>query len=255
MTSSDNLVSIEQAAKYLGVHWQTVRRHIKTKKLPIVKIGRAIRIRQTDLETFVKGQVPHEHIHEIEIRFVTKNRRKIESNLIKMGAKVVYHGHVIDHWFVPNEIKNMEEKSSWYDTTKGYGLRIREQDNGYTGKFSTTLEVKSLVVPFQHDTCLEHEINVANYEETKKLLILMNKKEMTTLDKDRLVYAYLDYKIVIDDIKNFQTGVEIELMSSKDREVELPRLRRLATKIGLDIKNEITQKSVTFLYMQEYARF
>jgi len=89
MTSSDNLVSIEQAAKYLGVHWQTVRRHIKTKKLPIVKIGRAIRIRQTDLETFVKGQVPHGHIHEIEIRFVTKNRRKIESNLIKMGAKLV----------------------------------------------------------------------------------------------------------------------------------------------------------------------
>jgi len=196
-----------------------------------------------------------DEIHEVEIRFTTDKRRQIEEKLLKLGGKVVYHGHVIDHWFVPNEIRNIEEKNEWFDSAKGYGLRIREQDNGYAGKMTTTLEVKRLVEPNQHDTCLEGELGISNYDEGNSFLRMMNMKEMVVLDKDRLVYRLDEVKVVIDDIKNFKVGVEIEEVTGKPREEVVPKLRQLAEKIGLDTDREMTDKSVTFLYMAKYSKF
>jgi predicted adenylyl cyclase CyaB len=251
---SDSLFTIQETAEYLKVHWQTVRNFIKQGNIPICRIGRRIRIRENDLQNFIIHRKKKD-IHEIEIRFQTKKRKDIEKKLLEIGSRVTYHGHVIDHWFVPVSIKNMEQKNTWYDTGKGFGLRIREQDNGYTGKVSASLEIKRLVVPYHHDTCIEHLVDVASYDETYRLLKLMNFKEIITIDKDRIVYAYKDLKVVIDDIKNFVTGVEIEHMTSCDRKEIVPRLKRFAKILGLDIKKDLMNKSVTYLAMGKCARF
>jgi len=252
---SDKLLTIKEAADYLKVHWQTVRNYVQTGKIKAAKVGRRIRILESDLKVLLGVMENKKQELEVEIRFLTKNRQKIEGRLLKLGAKVVCQGHVIDHWYIPSDIKNIDEKNDFYESGRGYGLRVREQDNGYTGKIVATLEVKRLAYPYKHDTCIEQEMGIDSYEEADKLLRLINHKEMTTLDKDRLVYKLDDYKVVIDDIRGYKVGVEIELMTDENRENVLPRLRRIAGQIGLDTSKEITEKSVTFLYMQEYSKF
>lgn len=247
-------MTIKEAADYLKIHWQTVRNYVQTGKVKAAKVGRRVRILESDLENWLQNKTK-EDVREVEIRFMTNDRKKLERNLLKMGAKIVYQGHVIDHWYVPNEIKNMEQKNEWFDSARGFGLRVREQDNGYSGKITATLEVKRLATPNHHEVCIEQELGIDSYDEADKLLRLMNQKEMTVLDKDRLVYKIGNVKVVIDDIKNFKVGVEIEEMTTEDPKVVVPRLKKLAEKIGLNIKQEITDKSVTYLYMLEYSRF
>lgn len=252
---SDNLLTVKDTANLLKVHWQTVRNYINSKKLKASKVGRNIRIRESDLQNFVDKNKSKKQEHEIEIRFATKNRKAIEEKLLEIGAKIIYHGHIIDHWYAPNFIKNMHQKDKFYETSKGYGVRIREQDNGYTGKITTSLEVKKLAYPPSHEVCLEEEIEVESFEKTHNFLKLTEQKEMCTLDKDRLIYKYKGFKIIIDDIKNFITGVEIEKVTDKPHKAIVNEMKKLAKLLGLDVNKEITDKSVTYQYMLKFARF
>jgi len=239
----------------LKVHWQTVRNYINSGKLNASKVGKNIRIRESDLQNFIDKKKFVKQEHEIEIRFATKNRKLIEEKLLEIGAKIVYHGHIIDHWYASNFIKSMQQKDKYYETDKGYGIRIREQDNGYTGKITTSLEVKKLAYPPSHEVCLEEEIEVESLEKTHNFLKLIEQKEMTVLDKERLIYKYKDFKIVIDDIKNFKVGIEIEMVTDKPHEAIINEMKKLAKILGLDIEKEITDKSVTYQYMLKFARF
>ncbi len=248
---SDNLYTIKEAAEILKIHWQTVRNLIRQGKLPSSKVGKNIRIRQSDLDKLINNKTPEDKI-EVEIRFLTSNRQEVENKLVNMGAKVTYHSHIIDHWFVPNFIKSLPENDEWFDSAKGYGVRIREQDNNYQGKVTTTLEVKRLTAAKNHNTCIEHELDVKNYSEAKNLLRLMEYKEFITIDKDRVVYTVNDLKIAIDEIKDFATGIELEMMSSLKREEVLSSLRQFAKKLNLEKEVE---KTVTHLAMQKLAKY
>lgn len=254
-SSSDSLLTIKEAAKLLKVHWQTVRNYIKEGKLAAIKIGRNVRIKQSEIDKFIHKTKDESKEVEIEVRFIIENRKPIEQKLLDLDTKIIYHGHVIDHWFEPNYVKSMKQKEKLYDSTKGYGLRIREQDNGYTGKISTSLEVKRLLIPEKHDTCLEHEIDISNYNEGKKLLKLMNFKEIVKIDKDRVVYRLDGVKVIIDSIKDYKTGVEIEIITKKDRDEVIPKLLKVAEKLGLDPEKDITKKSLTYQAMKDMARF
>lgn len=251
---SDSLYTIKEAADYLKVHWQTVRSYIGSKKLKSFKIGKNIRVRESDLQKFI-SQKKQKKTYEVEIRFVSNKRASIEEKLIKIGAKLIYHAHVIDHWFSPKHIKNINQKNEEFESGRGFGLRIREQDNGYTGKIVTSLETKRLLVPYQHEVCIKGEITVDSYEEAKKFLNLIDQKEFATVDKDRVIYQYKEFKIVFDDIKNFKTAIEIEVKTDKNQKKTLKSIKDFARILGLDLKNEITNKSVTYLYMQKFATF
>lgn len=255
MSINDRILTLNETADILKVHWQTVRTYIKEGVLKSNKVGRNIRILESDLNAFISSKNTNQTEYELELRFLPVSVKNIEINLLNLDAKVIYHGHLIDHWFVPNSIKNMEDKNEWYDNGKGYGVRIREQDNGYTGKYTTTLEIKRLLIPNKHDSCIEHSIDVSSYGETSRLLSLMNFKEYTTLDKDRKVYKFKDFKIAIDNIKDFKTGIEIELVTTEPREKILPILFDIAIQIGLDPYSELVEKSVTFLAMNELAKY
>ncbi|HOU76109.1 MAG TPA: excisionase family DNA-binding protein [Candidatus Dojkabacteria bacterium] len=251
---SDTLLTIKESADYLKLHWQTVRKYIKNGQINAIKVGRSIRIKESELKNHLnKIEKPEEH--EIEIRFAVKDFRRIERKLLDLGAIVTYHSHVIDHWFVPNDIKNIEEKNEWFDSAVGYGLRIREQDNGYTGKIISSLEVKRLFEPHNHANCVEGEIDVANYDETAKLLKLMNFKEFHTVDKERLIYKYKGCNVVIDKLKDYLTAVEVEKVTSESPQNTVKFLRKIAEEIGLDVNREIVDKSVTYMAMEKFAKF
>ena len=55
------LLTIDEVADHLRISVRTVRRLIQTGELPIVPIGRSLRIRRCDLSAYVDGQVTRKH--------------------------------------------------------------------------------------------------------------------------------------------------------------------------------------------------
>ena len=53
-------VRITDAGLYLGVSADTVRRLVRSGALPHARIGNSIRIRRTDLDTYLEGQTSRE---------------------------------------------------------------------------------------------------------------------------------------------------------------------------------------------------
>ncbi|MEX0781020.1 MAG: helix-turn-helix domain-containing protein [Dehalococcoidia bacterium] len=53
----DELLTVEEVARYCRVHKATIRRHIASGRLRSVRIGRAVRVRKDDLEAYVDPAV------------------------------------------------------------------------------------------------------------------------------------------------------------------------------------------------------
>lgn len=51
------VLSIPQAALYLGVSSDTVRRLVRGGTIPHARIGNSIRIRRADLDAYIEGQI------------------------------------------------------------------------------------------------------------------------------------------------------------------------------------------------------
>jgi excisionase family DNA binding protein len=50
----DEFISVEEAAKRLGLHPDSIRRFIRKKELKAFRFGGVYRIRKTDFEEFIK---------------------------------------------------------------------------------------------------------------------------------------------------------------------------------------------------------
>ena len=50
----NDVMTVSEVAEYLRVNPQTVYRKAKAGEMPVVRIGRAIRFRRTELETWLK---------------------------------------------------------------------------------------------------------------------------------------------------------------------------------------------------------
>ena len=51
----NDVMTVSEVAEYLRVNPQTVYRKAKAGEMPVVRIGRAIRFRRTELESWLKG--------------------------------------------------------------------------------------------------------------------------------------------------------------------------------------------------------
>lgn len=249
----DNLLTIREAAKYLKVHWQTVRNYIQKNQLPAVKIGRTIRVSLHDLQNFNKSNVV---VREVELRYAVKDRDSIEEKVRKLGAKLTNHSHIIDTYYCDNSIKNLAEKNKQYNSAQGYGIRVRQIDNDYTGRIVATLEVKKLAGPDynDHSNCLESEIDINNVADTEKLLVMMNQKKFATVDKERFVYRLGDIKLCFDNIKGYITGLEIEKMTSGSLLKTKQEIEKIARSLGLKEKDRL-EYSLTNDYMNKFSQF
>ena len=55
---ADRLLTVEEAAEQLNVSVRNVREHIYRRRLPIVKVGRLVRIEQSEPQAFIeRGRV------------------------------------------------------------------------------------------------------------------------------------------------------------------------------------------------------
>jgi excisionase family DNA binding protein len=53
VTTSGDLLTVEQAADYLNITDHFVRRLIRERRIPFLKVGRLVRLRRTDLEAYL----------------------------------------------------------------------------------------------------------------------------------------------------------------------------------------------------------
>ena len=56
MTTDTALLTVQDVARYCQVHEATVRRHIASGRLRSVHVGRAVRVRSEDLESYLKPE-------------------------------------------------------------------------------------------------------------------------------------------------------------------------------------------------------
>ena len=56
---NNSFLTVEQVAKMLQVHWQTVLNYIKSGKLEAVRLGKGYRIPENAIDKFVKDNKAH----------------------------------------------------------------------------------------------------------------------------------------------------------------------------------------------------
>lgn len=249
----EDLYTIQQAAEYLKVHYQTIRNFIRKKQIKSIKIGRNVRIPASELQKLISHKIEP---LEIELRFVLKNREQIEDNVRKLGARLTNHSHIIDHYYCDINISNLKEKDEFFNSAQGFAPRIRLIDNDYSGKVQTTIEVKKLAGPdfTDHSSCYEAEIDIDNYKRGEMLLKMMNFKRFITIDKERFVYRLGEVKFCFDSIKDWGNGLEIEKMAIKDYHLVHEELEKLAKKIGLK-EEDMADRSFTYEAIKKFAKF
>jgi predicted adenylyl cyclase CyaB len=252
---SDTLLTIKEVSLKLGVHWQTVRNYIQKNQLKAYKIGRTLRVQKEDLEAFIKNLEKNEKSYvEIEKRYLLHDATKLSHRLLELGGTVAYQAHIIDHYFLPANIRNQKQHDIWFNEKRGCGVRIREQDNGYTGKVITSLETKRLTESLDHTLLIEAETDIESYDTCKRVLEMMDLKEFLTIDKNRVMYKLNEFKIALDDIKGFGAGVELEIATFTSQTEALKKLEELAETLHLH-KKDLIKRSLTTLSMLKLARF
>lgn len=57
VTSTGDLLTVEQAADYLNITEHFVRRLIRERRIPFLKVGRLVRLRRTDIDDYLAGRL------------------------------------------------------------------------------------------------------------------------------------------------------------------------------------------------------
>lgn len=57
VTSSGDLLTVEQAADYLNITDHFVRRLIRERRIPFLKVGRLVRLRRTDIDEYLASRL------------------------------------------------------------------------------------------------------------------------------------------------------------------------------------------------------
>lgn len=153
---SDRLLTTKETADYLKVHWQTARSYIKKGVLKASKVGKNIRIRESDIQK-VLDKEKKKPIHEIEIRFASENRKKIEARLLDINAKIIYHGHIIDHWYAPNYIKTYRRKINFMKAERTVSISIQTmRRHQHFSPISSLPSLRTGHSPLRNYSCIAH---------------------------------------------------------------------------------------------------
>lgn len=90
--TEDRLLTVAEVAERLRVHPITVRRHIKSGRLRAVRVGRSVRVRESDVEALLKPAMASDVRAPYQPALVTEEekerRRKIVEEMRRRRAKM-----------------------------------------------------------------------------------------------------------------------------------------------------------------------
>lgn len=181
---------------------------------------------------------------EVEIRAILSPQQKEEIyNHLKEEATYQGSKAIKDIYFCKKEILSFSEIAM--KEIGSYSLRLRAATKGDSTTFS--LNSKVITQYNDHNSWKEYE--------TRAILKTIGFKEFFTLEKRRDTFTKLDVAFHLEEIQGFQPALEIEILSTKEQsDITKQRIFTLLEKMGI-YAEQIVPKSITYLLMEEKAKF
>lgn len=192
---------------------------------------------------------------EVEMRALINDasvNKIIEQNIISLGAKQLGVSSIHDIYFCEKVMKSLDEVEM--NDVGSYSLRLRKKTKD--GTIESSINTKIILSEGDHFGWEEHETEIQNFDEMRSILTAIGFKVFFELEKDRTVFEYHEnIEINLENIKNFGTGIEIEIMCSNDEiQQSKENILKLFEKIGVK-KEMLVEKSITNIIMKERAQF
>lgn len=158
---------------------------------------------------------------EIEIKAKLNNRESVIEKLKTLGC-------VFEPPITQEDVVYAKNVASLKDfRTNDIFLRIRIKNNKktlFTLKKRMTNDLDAI----------EHEVEISSKEEMEQALFLMDYKEATRVNKNRVVTHYDNCEICIDDVKNLGSFIEMEKLTEEgDSEKIQKELFKFFESIGI----------------------
>ncbi|MBW2973426.1 class IV adenylate cyclase [Candidatus Woesearchaeota archaeon] len=148
---------------------------------------------------------------EIEVKILDIDKDKIIKKIEEAGAKKIFEGDTISHFFY------MPEEET---------LRLRQEGNKTFLTYKKKEPHKTLKI------MEELEVDISDIEEMKKILEKLGFKMRQSFTKHRISYKLNKARYEIDTWPEIPTYLEVEAPTEKD-------IKDALEIIGLDIKNSV----------------
>lgn len=145
---------------------------------------------------------------EIEIKMqLTSVELDILKAWLKEKSRFVRSIHHIEYYLNNPKFSFHFDRDGLKDSNDYLRIRMTEkEDSVCLKKFFPDPNV-----PGRHTHCDEYETEVKDGKVLLELMAQLGYTDVTIIDKIREEYMYLDFEVVIDDVKDLGTFVEIEL--------------------------------------------
>ena len=187
---------------------------------------------------------------EVEIRALISDISNFKKKLKELGAVYKNKSYLQDTYFCRKDLNKLNQVEM--HKVGSYSLRIRKSRR-QKEKLKSTLNSKTIIKKGDHNSWIEHEIEIADPRETAKILVQTEFKPFFQLEKYRFFYTLNGLNIFVEDIKDFGQCVEVEIMAESGKQDEAKKkIMVFLNKVKVD-KDNIVKKSVTNLIMKKRA--
>lgn len=218
-----NNLTQEELGKKLFFTDKTISSWENNRTIPdINSITKLSNILKCSISYLLYGNKPQNNIEtEIKIK-VTYDEYLSILNDIKQTSKFIEKTKEYDTYY---KLKN--NNTNW--------LRIRETGN------KIILSYKKLDKDNKEN---KYEVLVDNKDNLNNILINLNYKILTQINKERIIYIYKDkYEIVFDNVENLGLFIELKIHNHNTLELnEYDNLLKIATHFNINLNNLVTKR-------------
>jgi predicted adenylyl cyclase CyaB len=174
-------------------------------------------------------------------------KKKLES----MGAKQVAESRIHDVYFCPNAVKSFSELEM--NEVGSYSLRLRDEEEGKSSE--KTINTKVITSKGDHNSWVEYEITIDSIETAGKIIETIGFKPFCDIDKKRKTFKVGRMSVLLEDIRDFGFGVEVEILSSKeDSDKAKKEIDDFFRAVGVR-EDQVVSKSITNIIMRAKSKF
>ena len=162
---------------------------------------------------------------EIEVKATYNNKEKLRESLKKLGAKQEKTKHQIDEYY--NHPSRDTRKTNEY-------IRLRYNTGENLGTFAHHINIADGVNK-------EFEVGIDNLEVFKKIINNFGFQLLGVIDKERETYKLEEFSITLDDVKDVDNFIEIEV-DGEESEISEKKEKclKILEKLGIS-RNKVTK--------------
>ncbi len=171
---------------------------------------------------------------EVEFKFKAEHS-SVEQLLIEIGAEFIKDEYNLDQYY-NHPAKNYIETDEV--------LRLRKLNDEFE------ITYKGPKINAQSKSRVEQNITIQNYEEFELLFDNLGFVKSGYVEKKRRKYNYDDITITLDNVKGLgeYAEFEIDIEDEYKMEVAIKKIKKLITRLGLDVEDQIMN---SYLYLLE----